>query len=276
MVYELFADSGSTKTDWLLMIDGEAMGRLRSQGINPYILDEHEIEQILEKEVRPELPEVQFDRISFYGAGCRPESAGILCSALKKYFNAEQYIVDSDILGAARLLCKNQAGIVGILGTGANSCFYDGTRIVENISPLGYILGDEGSGAALGKRLIGDVYKHQLPADICADFLDTYKLSVAEILQRTYRSPLPNRFLASFAPFLNRHRGNSAIHDLLVDEFQSFFRRNICLYGHTDVSVHFVGSIAFYFRQELEIACQSCGYELGKVRRSPLDTDCED
>lgn len=180
------------------------------------------------------------------------------------------------MLGAARGLCGRQPGIVCILGTGSNSCYYSGREIIANVSPLGYILGDEGSGAYIGKRLVGDILKKQLPEDICNLFFEETHETQATIIQKVYREPLPNRFLASLSPFCARHRENTAIHALILDCFKQFFKRNIDAYkalvpnGEHD-KVHFIGSIAHYYRNELAEAASVCGYKVGNILQAPLE-----
>ena len=186
--------------------------------------------------------------------------------------------VESDMLGAARGLCGRQPGIVAILGTGSNSCFYDGRNLHPGIPALGYILGDEGSGAYIGKRLVGDILKHQLPDDICQLFFDETHETQANIIQRVYRTSMPNRYLASLSPFCARHREHPAIHDFLLDCFGQFFRRNIIpltsnhnLIAPSLSTVHFIGSIAHYYRAELSEAATCCGYSVGTILQSPLE-----
>ena len=196
----LIADSGSTKTDWCI---GSSF-TIQTKGINPFHQSEEVIQQILTNELLPQMPEeVLIDAIYFYGAGCTPEKSPIIQRTLSHCFPQCTIEVNSDLLGAARALCGKSPGIACILGTGSNSCFYDGQQITSNVSPLGYILGDEGSGAVLGKRLVGDCLKKQLPEHICHSFLDTFGLTPAQIIEKVYRQPQANRFLASLTPFLS-------------------------------------------------------------------------
>ena len=249
----LIADSGSTKTAWCLIEDPEHV--IYTQGINPYQQNEEEICAILQHELLPNLISQSsftphLSAIHFYGAGCTPEKAPIVAQALRQVVSTTATIhVESDMLGAARGLCGRQPGIVAILGTGSNSCFYDGRNLHPGIPALGYILGDEGSGAYIGKRLVGDILKHQLPDDICQLFFDETHETQANIIQRVYRTSMPNRYLASLSPFCARHREHPAIHDFLLDCFGQFFRRNIIplTSNHNLIvpslsTVHFIGS----------------------------------
>ena len=202
----VIADSGSTKTDWCLGNTKTNSRTVRTGGINPFHQSVDEIKEVIASTLTPQLGDTtEFTTIYFYGAGCIPEKTNIVKTALAQNFPKANILVESDLLGAAHALCGKTAGIACILGTGSNSCFYDGEKITANISPLGYILGDEGSGAVLGKRLVGDFLKHQLPDDLCRDFLKEYDLTPALILDKVYRQPLANRFLAGLTPFLFAH-----------------------------------------------------------------------
>ncbi len=278
---KLIADSGSTKTSWCLFRNDGSRQLLSTQGINPFQQSEEVITQVLLSELLPQLYTSSTGSdtsdaaryplsINFYGAGCTAEQSPRVQSALRNAFPSASAIeVQSDMLGAARSLCGHRPGIVAILGTGSNSCLYDGTRIVRNVSPLGFILGDEGSGAYIGRRLVGDVLKQQLPTDICQAFLSETNLTAPEIIRRTYREPMPNRFLASLSPFCARHRDNPAIRSLLIDCFSQFFQRNITAYDGT--VVHLVGSVAYYYQEEIKSAAALLGYIIGNVLREPLE-----
>lgn len=245
---------------------------IHTQGINPFHQSVEYIRQILCNELLPQLPEeVPLQRIHFYGAGCTPEKSIIVEEALKTLFPQTSIEVKSDLLGAARALCGIHKGIACILGTGSNSCYYDGKQILHNVSPLGYILGDEGSGAVLGKRLVGDCLKNQLPTNICKAFLETFGLTPAGIIDKVYRQPQANRFLASLTPFLSAHREVPQIHDLLVSCFMDFFRRNVMQYPYIDTPIHFVGSIAWHFKEEVKEAADTLNLQTGKFIQSPIE-----
>ena len=275
----LVADSGSTKTAWCLTEDPNHV--IYTQGINPFHQNEADICAILQHELLPKLSvlDSSLSAIHFYGAGCTPEKAPIVAQALRSVISTTATIhVESDMLGAARGLCGRQPGIVAILGTGSNSCYYDGRNLHPGIPALGYILGDEGSGAYIGKRLVGDILKKQLPDDICQLFFEETHETQANIIQCVYRTPMPNRYLASLSPFCARHRVHPAIHAFLLDCFEQFFRRNILpltaqlspLTPPTS-TVHFIGSIAYYYRDELSEAAVHCGYTVGNIVQAPLE-----
>ncbi|MBR1732827.1 MAG: ATPase [Alloprevotella sp.] len=269
----MIADSGSTKTDWLLLTDAGEAASCATTGFNPFMMSEAEILNLLRTGLLPQLPQPPAS-IHFYGAGCRDEAAQTVRRALQAAFAlpAAACHVASDLLGAARALCGAEPGIACILGTGSNSCLYDGTAILGNVSPLGYVLGDEGSGAVLGRRLLGDFFKGQLPADVAVRFVEEYPdLTVSEAIRRVYREPFPNRFLASFAPFLGRHREYPALRQLVRSEFLRFFQRNVAQYARPDLPVHFTGSIAFFLQAELRVVASESGYRVGRIFRSPME-----
>ncbi|MBQ9641454.1 MAG: ATPase [Bacteroidaceae bacterium] len=270
---KLIADSGSTKTAWCLIHNDGQQTEVSTQGINPFQQTEADITAIIQDEL---LPQLNIDKqhtleIHFYGAGCTPEASPKVASALRQALGPGADIeVQSDMLGAARALCGHSPGLIAILGTGSNSCYYDGTRITDNIPPLGFILGDEGSGAYIGKRLVGDVLKRQLPPALCQQFFEETHETAATIIQKTYRQPLPNRFLASLSPFCARHRDTPTIHQLLTDCFTQFFVRNIKNYDQPTRTVHFVGSIAHHYQAELTEAAIATGYSVGNVLQAPI------
>ncbi len=270
----LVADCGSTKIDWCLLNDGKVVKQVFTLGMNAVMLTEEEMRQRLADELAPELAGYPVASVYFYGAGCISEE---VCSNVARAIranlpSAETVEVHTDLLAAARALCGHDRGIACILGTGSNSCYYDGTRIVDNVSPLGFILGDEGSGAVLGKILLGDVLKNQLPADLCEKFLSQYDLDRLSIIRRVYKEPQPNRFMASVTPFLIENIDRPEIHALVLNAFKAFFTRNIAQYpGYADLAVNFIGSIAYYYREVLEEAAAACGCRIGSIIKSPME-----
>lgn len=274
----LIADSGSTKTDWCLCKKGTVLCSIQTQGINPYHQSEEAIEAVLREELLPQLTQHSAFNIQnsldivFYGSGCANENAcNRIKKAIHKVLDTKDITVHSDLLGAARALCGHEEGIACVLGTGSNSCLYNGKEITANTPPLGYILGDEGSSAVLGRRLVGDCLKNQLPEAIRDEFLTEYGLTQEIILEKVYRQPLANRFLASLTPFLSKHREVPEVHNLLVESFVAFFVRNVKQYRRPWLPIHFVGSIANAFAPELKEAAESLGMELGTIMRSPME-----
>lgn len=290
-MFQLIADSGSTKTDWAFCAPNYPTQRFKTSGMNPSLMDDETIVHLLRTEVIPELHRLVeehlpqsletslllashkklIDKIRFYGAGCRPEQEVRMSRLLGKWLRAHSVSVASDLLGAAHALCGTQEGIVCILGTGSGSALYNGARFVQSTPSLGYILGDEGSGASLGKHLIADVFKQQLPKHICEAFVETYQIDIASAIQHIYREEKPNRYMASFTHFLTANLEDKSIQDFLVREFRMFFCRNIKPYKRADLKVSFVGSIADVFKSELSIAAELEGFQVGKIIASPLD-----
>ena len=270
----LIADSGSTKTDWCLCNDGTILQSIQTQGINPYHQSEEAIETVLTEELLPQLSKglQHSTKVIFYGAGCANETANNrVKEAIQKVLSVADITIHSDLLGAARALCGHEEGIACVLGTGSNSCLYNGEEIIANIPPLGYILGDEGSSAVLGRRLVGDCLKNQLPKALRDEFFAEYSLTQEIILERVYRQPLANRFLASLTPFLSKHREVPEVHRLLVESFTDFFVRNVKQYRRPWLRIHFVGSIANAFNSEVKEAAESLGMELGTIMQSPME-----
>ena len=282
----LIADSGSTKTDWAIVTGASQPVVLNTQGINPVHQSREEIVRILREEfvsLMASNPEVQKLRSSailtpqfplavyFYGSGIRPEMETLMTVLLRETFPQAQIVeAHSDLLGAARALCGRNEGIASILGTGANSCLYDGKAIVEHTPALGYILGDEGSGAVLGKRFIHDLYGGILSDNIRETFENETKLTLAEIIKRVYRQPLANRFLASLSEFITNHLDDSEVRGVVVQNFIDFLRYHISPYCRQDLPVSFVGSVAWYYQDELHEAAERLGYKLGTVLKTPL------
>ena len=270
----LIADSGSTKTEWTAMDDltGEVTGHAYTKGLNPYFVTEEEIREEIRTKLLPMLPVDCFTRIYFYGSGARDEKQPMIRQAISSLLVGE-VTVTTDMLGAARALCDHEPGIVCILGTGANSCRYDGEAIVANVPPLGYILGDEGSGAVLGKHFIADLLKGLLPESVERDFEETYPdITTATVLERVYKETQPNRFLASLAPFISKQIDVPEVRSMVKECFRSFFRRNVKLYNNWETTpVHFVGSIAHNFHAVLEEAAEAEGIHLGQVLSVPME-----
>lgn len=273
----LLADSGSTKTDWGLVENGKLVKRLRTSGMNPFQMSEEAITEEIKTHLVPELPGIVLDEVHFYGAGCTKEKQPIVERALRANLTINgECEVASDMLGAARGICGHKPGIACILGTGSNSCSYDGKNLVKNVSPLGFILGDEGSGAVLGKLLVGDVLKNQMPEAITKRFFEKYKLTFAEIIDRVYRQPKPNTFLASFVPFLEENIDEPKIYNLVKESFRSFLRRNVMQYdGWQTLPIGFNGSIAKIYKKPLLEALEEEGMHLGRIIQAPMEAMVE-
>ena len=266
---KLIADSGSTKTDWVLTDGADVKERLLTQGINPFHQSEDDIRAILSSNRAPRTMQLE---IHFYGSGVRPELKPLMERLLHEAFpEATAVEAHGDLLGAARAVCGHAEGIACILGTGANSGLYDGQRIVQNTPPLGYVLGDEGSGAVLGRQLLNALYKGLLPPSLASDFQAFTGMTMADVISRVYRQPMANRFLASLSPFIHDHLDVPELSQMVVGCFRDFFRRNVAQYQRPDLPVGFVGSIAHHFREQLTQAAAAEGFTVGTVLRCPID-----
>ncbi|MBQ0095497.1 MAG: ATPase [Bacteroidetes bacterium] len=272
---KLTVDSGSTKTDWGFFDTPDNLKTYGTQGINPCHQSEVEIRSIIDSELVTKATGTDFGTITevhYYGAGCATaEICSQMAGILAAFFPNAAISVESDMLGAARALCGNSEGVACVLGTGSNSCLYNGREIVDQVPSLGYILGDEGSSAALGRRLISDCLKRQLPESVCREFLSKYGLDKDTIIENVYRKPMANRYIAGFAPFLYEKRSISEVHKIIIQCFSEFFTRNVINYHRPWLPVHFVGSLADNFAAELAETADSLGMTIGKIVASPLE-----
>lgn len=266
----LIADSGSTKTEWTLLEDNMVVRSLYTEGINPnQAKDEVIAKMLLKTELRSFAP----NEIYFYGSGCG--SAGgkaIVKSALDAIFTNVAITIESDLFAAARALCGSEKGIVAIMGTGSSSCMYDGSKIVEQRPSLGFILGDEGSGAVLGRMFIRKLLYGELPKEMTDKFYEEFPIDKDAIIARVYREPYPNRFLATFAGFIAQYKHQAAINEIIRDNFNSFIRSHLSRYTNAkEMPIHFTGSIAHHFSEEMKGLLQWNGYTAGKVEQSPME-----
>ena len=261
----VIGESSSTRTEWTIVDGAEVVEHAFTTGLNPYFQTRRE----LSHSIRLELPEAFFrrrwDHVYFYGAGCaNKEKNKIMESSLVAQFRTP-VTVESDLLGAARGLLVRKAGLACILGTGSNSCYYDGEEIVKNVPPLGYILGDEGSNAYMGKIFIADVLKGIAPAGLRRAFLETYNVNQNMLMDEVYTNALPSRSLARFAPFLSENIDDPYVYNLVYEGFMKFFNRNIIAYDYKNNPLCFVGSTAVTFHTILEKAAEDFGVKIDKV-----------
>ncbi len=271
MNVKLIADSGSTKTEWCLT--GSGNKKATTQGLSPYFLTGPQITDILGKELSPAIRTSNPSEIYFYGTGCRSsENAKMVKRAIGKVFPSSKIFVDHDLMGAAKALCGNEKGVACILGTGSNSCYYNGKKIIKNSPGLGYVLGDEGSGAYLGKKVIQYYLYNTFEPDLMERFNIKYNTTSSDILDAVYKKPLPNRYLSGFVPFLVENRGHFMIENIIEDSFNDFFFNHIYKYTESwTMPVNFVGSVAFGFKDVLQDMCNSYELQLGKVLKNPMD-----
>lgn len=269
----LIADSGSTKTDWVLAKDGVITLKITTMGLNPFYLDKRSIENEISKELMPFIDPRQVDEIYFYGAGCSSVMRNMMLEdALADNIPDKPVEINTDMLGAARAVLGNEKGIACILGTGSNSCLYDGRDIVENVPSLGFILGDEGSGSYTGKLFLRDFLMGNLPQDLNRDFVQRYEHNRETILDALHKQPMPNRFLASFSEFFMEHISDEYIIRLLSKSFRDFFDIYISRYtAYQEYKAGFTGSFAFYFGDILKSIAAEYGIEIGYIMQSPVE-----
>ncbi|MBI1307581.1 MAG: ATPase [Bacteroidetes bacterium] len=273
----LVADSGSTKCDWLIAADGE-MIETKTMGFNPFF---HTSELIAEQiSANPELSKIadDVDAVFFYGAGCSSEDRDeIVRKALKSVFtNAIEIVVDHDLTGAALATCGNNPGIACILGTGSNSCYFDGNMVSEVIPALGYILGDEGSGSYFGKQLLSNYLYKRLPKDLSEEFYQTFGLGKEDILTSVYNKPNPNVYLASFMRFVSDHREHPYVREMIYKGIRHFAEIHILCYEQANsATVNFVGSVAYYFHEVVKLVADDLGFTVGSIVKKPITSLAE-
>ena len=268
---KLIAESGSTRTEWALVEDNRLIQRAFTEGLNPFFQTRREIS----RSVRLGLPEHFFKRkleqVYYYGAGCTSyEKKNVLGASLVAQFKTPIQ-VESDLLAAARGLFKCEAGIACILGTGSNSCFYDGKIVVKNVRAGGYILGDEGSGAVLGKMFLSDVLKGLAHKDVTADFFEKFRISPNEVMESVYNRPFPNRFLSTISYFLADYTNDDYVFELITGNLRNFFTRNVCQYDYKNYPIRFVGSLAYSYAAILREVAREFGIELEIIEETPMN-----
>jgi glucosamine kinase len=271
----LIADGGSTKTSWCQLSDAGQRVYFNTEGYNPDFVDTQDIIASLSNNLPDTLPQGAVREVYFYGAGVSsPAKAEVIAAALRHQFpNVTKVEVTEDLLAAARALLGHQPGFAAILGTGTNSCIYDGQKITYNVDSLGYFLGDEGSGSFLGKRLLRDYLRGSLPDGLGEALKEEYHLGTRnDIIDRLYNQPLPNRFLASFAKFCYDHNNVSYCRQIVVEAFEAFFQNLVLHYpNYQDYTFNCIGSVGYNFRDALTQVANSHGMQVGKIIRSPID-----
>ena len=250
---KLIADSGSTKTTWILMDGKKVKNSITTVGLNPYFLNSEDVEAVIRADLAPLLVAYHIKEIHFYGSGCSTTyNNNLISDALQVFFRNSKIFVYHDILGAARALFGDGQGIACILGTGCNSCFFDGSNTFAQVDSLGYLFGDEGAGSYLGKLFLGAYLKKELPLDLRDDFDQKYGYTLENILNSLYNKPFPNRYLASFSHFLSPNRDHPFVRQLLTRSFQDFFDAHIRKYAsYHSTPIGFIGSIAHTYKEVL-------------------------
>jgi len=268
----IVADSGSTCTDWVIIKNKEIIHTIKTKGFNPYFTKSEEIINELKIKFPKNINLNNVETIYFYGAGCSSKEMNlIIYNGLSPFFTSSKIEIEHDLLAAARALFQNEAGIAVILGTGSNTCYYDGQSIVKNITSLGFILGDEGGGDYLGKLFIQSYLNNELPVEINEAFLNQYKLTTNQILQAVYKEGNPNRFLASFTKFILDYADNSAISKIITKCFSDLFAKHICKYeNYKNLKIRFTGSISHYFRNPLNDVANTFGAKIDLIEKEPI------
>lgn len=267
----LLADGGSTSVEWCLIDKGTRVIQVFTKGANPFFRTREDIGEELARDLKPSVDRYKVDSVHFFGAGCAfPDKNEVIRAAIADNIKTEKIEVGSDLLAAARGLCGTEKGIACILGTGSNSCYYDGRRIVENVSPLGYIIGDEGSGAVLGRLFVNACLKNQLTIGVKERLFEQYELNQQRILDKVYKQPLANRFLATFTRFILENIEDESILKLVKAAFEDFFRKNVMQYDYRENLVHMTGSVAYYFQDILRDVARDLDIEIGKIEQSPM------
>ncbi len=268
----LIADSGSSKTDWSLLAPDNEIRNFQTIGMNPYFIDSEGIENELEKNLLPYVNNQLVSKVFFYGSGCSSlQKKDVIRESLEGFFRYADVEVEHDLLAAARALCGKNYGIACILGTGSNSCLYDGNTILENVPSLGYFFGDEGSGAYLGKVLINAYLRDELPTDLKQLFEARYQYRFDYILNAIYKQAFPNRFLASFSIFLSEQISHPYIYQLVFDAFDKFFYYQISHYSDfKDYSLNCTGSIGYRYKDVLLKVAEKWEVKVGEVCKTPM------
>src|SRR4051812_14147058 len=272
MPVTLIADSGATKCEWRLVHDGEIQ-TIITTGISPYFLSKEKITAVLETELLANIPKVSVSKLAFYGTGLgNADNVKVIKAVLRKIFPGAILEVTHDLMAAVHATAGKEKGVVAILGTGSNSCFYNGKRIVKNSPGLGYVLGDEGSGAYLGKKVIQYYLYYTFDEDLRARFDATFTVTAKDILESVYTKPFPSRYLASFALFLVQNRGHYMIENIIEDGINDFFFQHLCKYTESwKLPIHFAGSIAYGFKDVIQQLCNAYEFEIGTVVQSPME-----
>jgi N-acetylglucosamine kinase-like BadF-type ATPase len=266
----LIAESSTTRTEWSLVEGGEVLAHAFTSGLNPFFMTRREISHSIRLELPPEFFKRRWSHVYFYGAGCSgPEKNKIIEGSLVAQFKTPVTVM-SDLLGAARGLLVREQGLACILGTGSNSCYYDGNEIVKNVPALGFILGDEGSGAALGRVFLGDALKGLAPHELTEAFFDKYKVTRAEVLDAVLNNPAATRNLRTYSFFLSEHLDNPYVHNLIAGEFKRFFERNVSQYDYKSYPVNFVGPIATTYSEILLEVANDFGATVRKILLSSM------
>lgn len=267
---KVIAESSSTRTEWALVQGDKIIEHAYTEGLNPFFQTRREISHIIRLGLPPEFFKRRWSHVYYYGAGCsNPEKNKIVESSLVAQFKTP-VTVDSDLVGATRGLLVHEPGLACILGTGSNSCLYDGNQIIKHVRSGGYILGDEGSGAAMGRLFIGDLLKGFVPSDIRDSFVEKFNLNVDLLMDEVYNNPHANRNLRNYGVFLSDHLQNEYVYQLVFNEISRFFERTILQYDYQNYAINFVGSVACQFSEVLLSVASKYGANIKKIVRASM------
>lgn len=268
----LVADSGSTNTDWAVIEKDKVISTFSTKGFSPYFTKSDEITEELTIKIQKNINPEKIDKVYFYGSGCSsPKMNAIIDDGLKPFFSFSSIEIESDLLGAARALFNKESGIALILGTGANTCVYNGSNIVKNIPSLGYVLGDEGGGDYLGKLFITELLYGKLSKEITDDFLSAFNLSTKDIIYKIYKEPNPNRFLASFCNYISKHSQDSTIEKIIMKSFTDLFLNHITKYdNYENYKIRVTGSVGFYFQEQLKEVAKEFNTQIDLFVQNPI------
>lgn len=269
----LLADSGATKSEWCLAETKKRTQSVFTQGISPYFHSTEQIEHIIRQELLPKLKKPSIDAVFYYGTGCAdPNNAKIVKKAITNVFKGAKVEIGTDLVSAARGLCGHTKGMACNLGTGSFACYYDGKKIAKLSAGIGYVLGDEGSGAFLGKKVIQYYLYNTFDEELRYKFDAKYKTDRAGILENVYKKPLPNRYLASFAMFLAENRNHFMVENIIEDGLNDFFFTHLCKYNESwKLPIHFTGGVAYAFRDVITDLCHSYQFEMGQILKAPME-----
>ena len=268
----LIADSGSTKCEWCLLNNGRKKS-IFTQGMSPYFLNSEQVQAVMRTELLPNIKNQTITDIFFYGTGCLdPRNAKMMKAAISKVFAGASVQVEHDLAGVSKAVCGDTKGIACILGTGSNSCYFNGKKVVKNSPGIGYILGDEGSGAYLGRKVVQYYLYGTFDEELRYKFDEKYHVTAAGILENIYQKPLANRYLASYCLFLAENRGHYMIENIIEDGLNDFFFTHLCKFTESwKYPIHFVGSVGYGFRDVLKDLCSSYEFDLGKIIKNPME-----
>ncbi len=270
---KIIAESGSTKTTWVFINDSKVIKTENTLGYNPYYYDIEILTSIIENEILPNVVSKEIVDIYYYGSGCSTEhNCNKVRNAFRQFFNSSFITVNHDLSGAATALLGNNKGIACILGTGSNACLWDGCNIIKNVPSVGYLLGDEGSGTYLGKKILKGILEEKAPSEIIESYYSEYRTGFEDVMKRIYGSQQPNRIFSDLSKFAGKHSDNLWIIDQVKTSFEDFIHNHIEYYdGYRELEICFTGSVAYYYRDILREVFKNNNLKTGKILKEPIE-----